>query len=176
MNKNIISLILIMFCFSTKGQELVIGDSTVVDAIKKNTSKIYNDKDKTFFYLTKKCLRQVKTYGMSITAHSKNDTINRIISISMTKNGQLSTEWYFWENKLIYAYESFEFFVEQKKNGKWKNFKDLYAWESRYYFINETLQYQKHKGKNDAINKDEVNDVLKDGNRVKDYIIQQIKK
>ena len=173
MSKSIVSLMLLLMCLSTKGQELLIGDSTVVDEIKKHTSKIYNNKDKTFFYLTKKNLRQVKTYGNNIIAHTKNDSINRIISISMTKSGQLSTEWYFWKNKLIYAYESFEFFSEQKKKSNWKNFKDLHAWESRYYFINETIKYQKHKDKKDIFKNDDANTILKDGYAIKKYIFNK---
>jgi hypothetical protein len=160
-------------CYSIKGQELLIGDATVVKAIKAKTSKIYNNKDQTYFLLTKKQLRSTKTYGINIIAHSKNDTINRIIAISFTKKGQLSTEWYFVKNKLIHAYESFEYFKERGKNSSWKNFKGLNAWESRYYFVNEEIKYQKHKGRKKQKLNSKINHVLKDGRAIINYVIQE---
>lgn len=156
-------------CYNINGQELLIGDSTIVEAIKKQTSKIYNEKDKTIFILTKRQLRSIKTYGTNIIAHSKNDTINRVVAISMTKKGQLSTEWYFTKNKLIYVYESFEFFEDKKEMSNWKNFKGFCAWESRYYFVDNQMKYQKHQGKN----KNNKNNVLKDGRALLNYITQQ---
>ncbi len=172
MNRSVILLTLILLSTVSNGQELVFGDSTVVNSIKSKTSKIYESKDKTSFYLTKKRLRKVKTYGTNIIAHSKKDTINRIIAISMTQKGQLGTEWYYWNNELIYVYESFEYFEEQEKNCKWKNFKNLCAWESRYYFVNEKLEYQKHKGKLSSIRNDLINELIKDGNSIRSYVVE----
>ncbi len=165
--------IFLFCCYSINGQELLIGDSTIVEAIKEQTSKIYDNKDKTIFLLTKKPLRDIKTYGTNIIAHSKNGTINRIIAISMTKKGQLSTEWYLSKNKFIYAYESFEFFEGQKKKSNWKNFKGFSAWEGRYYFVDNEVKYQKHKGKKGIKKKSKKNNILKDGRTIWNYVIQQ---
>lgn len=172
MNRTLILLILMFSSTISKGQELVFGDSTVVENIKSKTSEIYENKDRTSFFLTKKRLRKIKTSGIEITAHSKNDTIRRIVAISMTKNGQLGTEWYYWNNELIYVYESFEYFKEQEKKCKWKNFKNLCAWESRYYFVHEKLEYQKHKGKLSSIRDSKINELIKDGNNIRNYAIE----
>lgn len=171
MNRIAFFSILMLLCLISNAQELIVGDSTVVKNIKSKTSKIYENKDKTSFYLTNKRLRKIKTFGTNIIANFKNDTINRIVSISMTKNGQLATEWYYWNNKLVYVYESFEFFEESKKKSSWKNFKNFYAWESRYYLVDEKLKYQKHKGKRNPTNSSQINQIIKDGNNIRNYIV-----
>lgn len=168
--EKIIFAFLLIFSFNLHGQELFLGDSTGVYLIKQKTSAIYDDKDKTQFLLTKKQLRQTKTFGTSLIVHSKNDTINRVITISMTKKGQLSTEWYFSNQQLIYVYESFEFFNENKNEYTWKNFKGLTAWESRYYFINKQLKYHKHKGLKKIEAKKKENLLLKESKSILNYI------
>ncbi|MET2984645.1 hypothetical protein [Aureibaculum conchae] len=171
-------LLFFSVCYSlnTLCQELSIGDATVVDKIKTNTSQIYDTKDKTYFFLTKEPLRQTQTSATNITAHTYNDSVNRVIAISITDKGQLATEWYFLNNKLIFAFESFEYFTESDEQTGYKNFKGFEAYESRYYFVNEFIKYQKHKGRKDLDGNQEALKVLKDGNTVLKYITENIKK
>lgn len=173
--KNILFIILLSTnVYLVKGQTVTQGDSTVVDKIKVKTSWIYENKDKTSFLLTSRQLLEEKTNGISVTEHSKNGTINRIIAISFTDLGQLSAEWYFDDKKLIYSYQTFEFFNESEHLGQWKNFKGLWAWGSRYYFENEELKYYKVKGRaeNHVVNEDTI---LKDAKKILNYAKGQMK-
>jgi len=160
--------VLSLSILKVNAQEQKIGDSTVVDDIKKITSKIYDNKDKTHFFLTKSSLRQMKTFSTNITAYSKEKAINRIVAFSTLKSGILATEWYFQNNTLVYVYESFEYFDENKPKDGWKNFKGLYAWENRYYFVDEEVKYQKLKGIKSK--KRTPNDVLIEGKKMLTYI------
>ena len=175
--KNIILLTIFTFIVSgVKGQEVVFGDSTIVDKIKAKTSWIYSNKDKTYFLLTNQQLQEKYANGTSITAHSKRDTINRIITISYTEEGQLSAEWYYFGNKLIFAYQSFEYFNETEHKSDWKNFKGLWGWESRYYFTNEKLKYHKHIGRQNMEEEFNANAILNDAKKILNYTIEQTKK
>ncbi|MDY7394246.1 hypothetical protein UMM65_03265 [Aureibaculum sp. 2210JD6-5] len=91
-------------------------------------------------------MRKIQTHATNIIAHSNKSNINRVIATSTTYKGQLSTEWYFLNDKLIFAFESFEYFNKSDSQTDWNNFKGFEAWESRYYFVNDFIKYQKHKG------------------------------
>jgi hypothetical protein len=174
--KNTILLIVIIFNSSIiYGQEIVSGDSTIVFKIKEKTSWIYENKDKTNFLLTNQQLQEIQTNGTNITVQSKNGEINRIITISNTENGQLSAEWYFDDNQLIFAYQSFEYFKESEHQSEWKNFKGIWGWESRHYFIDEELKYSKHMGLKKLEIKSDKNSILITARRILNYAIGQIK-
>ena len=85
----------------------------------------------------------------------------------MTKKGQLSTEWYFFENQLIHAYETFEYFDKYSAEAQWKNFKNIYGWESRYYFSQNGGKCQKHKGRTEV-------DATKEADRIRQDGIQML--
>ena len=123
--KNLILFLCIFYSLATVGQELSIGDSTVVNSIKANTSLIYDTKDITYFFLTKEPLRQTQILATNITAHTYKGSVNRVITISITDKGQLATEWYFLNNKLIFAFESFEYFTESDEQTAYKILKNL---------------------------------------------------
>jgi hypothetical protein len=174
--RNIILIIILTFnVCSIKGQEIVYGDSTIVEKIKTQTSWIYENKDETYFLLTNQQLQEESTNGISTTAHSKSGDINRIVTISFTENGQLSAEWYFYDNKLVFVYQSFEYFNEVEQKSDWRNFKDLWGWESRYYFTNEELKYQKHKGCQNIEEKFNANSILNDAKKILNYTTGQIR-
>lgn len=153
-----------------EGQELILGDTSIVNRIRARTSEIYNRRDTTLFALTNEQLRQGRTYGIHMIGYASQDTINRVIATSMTQTGQRSTEWYFWQNQLIYAYETFEYFDEDRANARWQNFKGLHGWESRYYFIDEEIKCQKHKGRDHVAAGHEANKILEDGRRILSYL------
>lgn len=144
-------LILASFTTISYSQDVVIGDTLGVGTIKQSTSRIYAHADKTEFFLTSLPLQYQPSYGTSLTAYSKNDTINRIVAVSFTDKGVLSTEFFYEDEALIFVYETFEFFKEFKEAAIWQNFKGIDAWESRYYFILDHLICHMHIGRRDAV-------------------------
>lgn len=141
--------ILLLITLNTDGQELTFGDVKVVEEIKKKTSAIYESSDQTSFFLTSQKLIPQVTNGLSIVAYRANGKVIRVITSHMTADGQSSIEWYYDQGKLIFVYDVFEFFNESPNKGTWKNFKDLYSRESRYYFSHQKLGYHKHIGRSD---------------------------
>jgi len=175
--RNFIFIIILTFnVYIAKGQKIAYGDSTIVREIKTKTSWIYENKDETYFLLTNQQLQQEYTKGTNITAYSKDGNINRIITSSFTDDGQLSIEWYFYDNKVIFVYQVFEYFNEIGNKSDWKNFKGLSGWESRYYFKDESLKYQKHKGRKNIKEKLNVNSILDDAKKILNYTIKQTEK
>ncbi len=172
----ILLLLQIIFYTSTLGQELVFGDQSAEESIKKNTSWIYENKDETRFFLTKKRLQKIKSSSTSLVVHLLKNEVNRVITISTTKKGQKSTEWYFYNKQLIFVYDVFEYFGETKSESNWKNFKGLYGWESRYYFANEQLAFHKHKGRKEIDSDLNGNSILKDAESILKYIKQESSK
>ena len=176
MMKRIVHIVFLGFslCTYLKGQELSFGSESVVDQVKEKTSWIYENKDETHFFLTRQRLQKSAVYGLNITAHSLENKVNRLITVGTTKDGQLSTEWYFHAGQLIFVYQVFEFFDESKKKDSWKNFKGLYGWESRYYFVNGKLKYHKHKGRNDIDWQFKEGGILKAARSILNYVNAQI--
>ncbi|MEO9483794.1 MAG: hypothetical protein ABJG47_10130 [Ekhidna sp.] len=170
--KRLIFGLMLMPALCLQGQELTSGDATVVDRIKKTTSFIYENKDETFFFLTNTQLEAANTHGTSLTAHLRDGFINRAITISLTSNGQLSSEFYFDDQQLIYVYQTFEFFAEAPSRSKWKNFKGISGWESRYYFINEELNFQKHLGKEILAKEGDIHALKESANAIRRYILE----
>lgn len=127
--------------------ESFFGDENVKAAVKQQTSKIYETRDKSYFFLTKKSLQAKSTCGTDIVAHENKRQINRIITKSCTRNGRLSVEYYYENGQSIFVYEVFEYYSEKAKKDTWVNFKNIPSWESRYYFSGQTLGYHSHKGR-----------------------------
>lgn len=129
-----------------KAQEITYSDSVTVEEVKAKTRLIYDTRDHTDFVVTRKKLHISITSGLNIIAHSYQGTINRIITSGYTKDGLLSTEWYFSEGKLIHVYQTLEFFEESETKSNWKNFKNLWSAEIRLYFKNNELVFHSSKG------------------------------
>lgn len=172
----VISFILLFFTFSLASQEITFGNFSAMKKVKTKTSFIYENKDATKYYLTKKQLFHTNTKGINITIHSLNGEINRIITVSITKNGFLSSEWYFSNAKLIFSYQSFEYFDEIKNKSTWRNFKGNLGWESRFYFVDEKLTYHKHKGRKKREIYLSVNKVANDAKSVYNFCAKHIVK
>ncbi|HLF36262.1 MAG TPA: hypothetical protein VI583_18595 [Cyclobacteriaceae bacterium] len=109
MRNIIVSLIFLLVTSRGYSQEISSGDSLAAEEIKSRTSFIYSNYDKVHFILTKKKFKGT-TMGSNIYAHKKNDSLNRVVVISMTQKGMASTEYYFEKNSLIYVYRTFEYF------------------------------------------------------------------
>jgi hypothetical protein len=142
------ALLIFFHSFSFPGytQEIAMGDSSIVNPIKRKTSLIYGSQDSTVFLLTKQPLQKIKSCGTSIVVYLKNGSINQIVTSATTLQGILSAEYYFDHEQLIFSYITFEYFDEAKTIINRKNFKGLRSWESRYYFTNEKIRYQSHSG------------------------------
>lgn len=169
------TFVLLLLCHGLAGQETAHGDSSVVRLIKPITSHIYEHKDQTHFLLTSQSLQHETNSGTSITAYVWEGNINRVVTVSQNKYGQIATEWYFDKGHLIFVYQVFEYFDEWKQKGSWQNFKGLYGWESRYYFLKDQLKYQRHKGiETELTIGAEV--ILADAQRILTYVESQIRK
>lgn len=164
-------LILVLFVsFLACGQEIAIGDSSIVSAIRSKMSSIYNDKDTTFFFLTKQHLQKIKSHGISMVVYVKNDSINRVVTSATTPDGILSAEYYLDHEQLVFSYITFEYFDEVKTITTRENFKGIRSWESRYYFINEYIKYQTHSGIKGQSAIYPVSGVLSDKRSILNYI------
>ncbi len=164
----------ISFSFDLVGQDLKYGDSTIVESVRKVTSEIYETKGKTDFYLTSRLFQENVVSGTSIVAHSKNGTINRIVTSAFTDQGQLSAEWFYIDERILFSYLVFEFFAEKEPKGAWRNFKGLASWESRYYFDDDQLTYHQHKGR-DMIVESTLERIQKDAEEILKYVKSQIR-
>ena len=138
---------LMAFSCCVQADEASFGNKNMRDEVKKITSKIYETNDKTYVFLTKKSFATKSTCGTDITAYVNQKLINRIVSKTCTKKGRLAIEFYYEDEKPIFVYEVFEYFQENGKNTRWKNFKNISSWESRYYFLDKTLGFHTHKGR-----------------------------
>lgn len=172
--KKITFLFVFIYSIHLNGQTLKDGDSTVVERIRNSTSLIYGNSDKTHFFLTSKQFGLVVTYGTSLTVYEKDSSINRVVAISMTPNGQLATEYYLENKQLIYVYQAFEFFSEKEVTGNWKNFKGIASWESRYYFIDNELLFQKHIGKKELALDKFINDLHQQVQQIIEYKTERL--
>ena len=148
-----------LFTYSLLAQQINYGDSTVIQNISAKTSFVYNNHDKILFFLTKRSFVKGINHGSNITGYILKDTINRIVAISTMEKGVLSAEYFFDKTTLIYSYQNFEYFEEETPKKRWKNFKGLYGWESRYYFGNGKLKYQVHSGRNNLATVKEIDEL-----------------
>ncbi|MCW5911538.1 MAG: hypothetical protein KIT62_10710 [Cyclobacteriaceae bacterium] len=141
-----VSLFILAFPFMVNGQELSPGDSAIVKEIKAKTSQIYENSVKPNFYLTNQKLQSDKNFGLSLVAFKINDAVSRVISSCFTKQGQLSTEYFFDDGKVIFIYQTFEYFDKYSAKGTWKNFKGLTGWECRFYYLDDKLVHYEQNG------------------------------
>ena len=172
----LLAVCILAFALSSFGQEVSYGDIKVRDEIKKKTSAIYDNKDKTHFLLTKKSFGTKSKCGTEITAYSKDSKFNRIVSKSCTKQGRIATEFYFENEKPIFVYQVFEFYNERAKSDAWKNFKGLASWESRYYFVNNKLKFHRHKGRKDTSEKESGDKQKTESYKILSFIKSQVTK
>lgn len=127
-------------------QELAIRDTVIVNDINKRASFIYDNNDSALFFLTKTAFKGQPFFAAEITCYLKNKIPNRIVVVYTIDSGKLAREFYLENHKLIFCYETMEYFDKYARKKKWKNFKNLPAYESRYYFADEKIVYQKHRG------------------------------
>lgn len=168
--KKFLFFLALLLPLNTYAQEQNFGNPDVVQGIKDITSWIYENEDQTHFMLSRTKLLDELVTGTNITAYSKDGIINRVVTSGFTDQGQLSTEWYYSEGKIIFIYQVFEYFEEDQNENSWKNFKGLWGWESRYYFVNEQLEYHRHRGRNDIDVAYNGNDILSKAKGILAYV------
>jgi len=171
----LILILLLSLSFLTYGQEMAIGDSSVVSAIRGKASSIYNNKDTTLFFLTKQPLQKTTSCGISMVVYIKNDSINRVVTSATTTDGILSAEYYLDHEQLVFSYITFEYFDEVKAITTREDFKGIKSWESRYYFTNEQIKYQTHSGIKEQSAIYPASEVLNDKRSILDYIKGRMK-
>lgn len=128
------------------GQPVSTADTAVVNAIKAETARIYEAGSSPAFYLTGRQLQPYKSSGLSLIVYRNDDTVTRVISTCFTRQGQLSTEYYFSNQKIIFIYQAFEYFDTHSAKGRWTNFKGLRGWECRLYYSGEQLVHHEQNG------------------------------
>ncbi len=67
--KSALVTFIMLTALTTKAQESTFGDSLVLEAFKEEVSKIYNNSDKTYFFLTAKKFQAEVVSGTTITAY-----------------------------------------------------------------------------------------------------------
>ena len=141
------TLFLLVFAHTFSAQESSFGDESAKTRVKKKTSAIYDNKDKTHFILTSKSYGLRSNCGAEIIAYSKESKFNRIVSKTCNQDGRMAIEYYYEDEKPIFIYRVFEFYSEKAKTDSWRNFKGLASEESRYYFAENKLRFHSYKGK-----------------------------
>jgi len=162
-------LFIILFPVNNFAQELSYGDSSIVTQANENASGIYNDKDTVLFFLSKNSFIPQQIFAANICCYIKQNRPNRIVISYTTTEGLLSKEFFLVKEALFYCYETLEYFDFPENKDRWKNFKNIPAYESRYYFNNEKLLYQQHTGVN-AIPKNKEQELISEKEKLLQYI------
>ena len=152
------------------GQGLMAGDSSIVKVTQPKLSAIYDTKDTTLFFLTKRSFIDQPVCAANIVCYIKNDTPNRIVVNYTLDDGILSKEFWIDEGKLIFCYITEEYFDGYAKKAGWKNFKHLQAYESRYYLDNEKIVYEKHHGVESLMTGEINSQLMREKERLLSYI------
>lgn len=142
-------LLIALFVFPSRflfAQDTSVGDSSVVTYIHQELKDMYGKNDTTFYLLTKRQLHKITTNGTNVSIEKTDNTISRIVIISFTKSGEFAEEYLFKNGKLIFVYQTFTYFQEVPSKTKAVNFKGQRYWETRFYFTDERLKYQKTTG------------------------------
>ncbi len=145
--RNLTSCILILVSFNAFGQEITVGDTTMIREIQRKCSIIYDTKDSTIFLLTKSTFYKNAESGTNIVVNSYKGKINRIVTFTTTRTGLLGVEFYFWESQVIMIYETMEYYDEDSPKGQIRNFKNIPYWESRFYINNNKIVAHRHSGR-----------------------------
>jgi hypothetical protein len=142
-----ISLILISLCLGSFSQEkdLIIKD------IRAKFKEIndYNNYQKIVLD-NKDLMEQMTDGGGQLTAYLKNDSICKIYEWIGLSFGVHKTEYYYWDEKLFFAYCIEETFEEIKDSIDgligFDYTKLNTTFEGRYYFYNDSILDVKHTG------------------------------
>jgi hypothetical protein len=84
--------------------------------------------------------------------------------------GLFSGEYFFYKRELIFVYQTFEYFAEIQTKTEFTNFKGIKGWESRFYFDDEKLKYQRTSGLKEIYISYSGGELVNEKNRLLDFI------
>lgn len=151
-------------------QEYSLGDSSVMAEILKKLSAQYGTQDTTLHHLTKKQLLHSPVNGTEISVDIKKGAIMRVVLWAASGEGMFSEEYIFYDRKLMMVYQSFEFFLEVKTNSRFINIKGARGWETRYFFVDEKLAFQKTSGAKQTLFAYGEKELMQEKNRLIEFI------
>lgn len=130
-------------------QRRTFGDPKQKERIRKKTSAIYEKGGDWLFILTRQDLLRLNTLeGMELRAIYSDGYFTRVIAMALAEKGKYNVEFYLEKDALLFAYETFEYYLERAPPRAWRNFKGLAAWERRSYFLNSRIVYAETRGRN----------------------------
>ncbi len=140
------------------------GEKAFADSVRKITSAIFESSTDAGEALVRNTFSSSPADSVFVRWFSNpDDRLNRILTIANSPDGTLSTEWYFDHGgNPLFIYQTFEYADSLTPNGLWKNFKGLWAWESRYYMEAGNVEYQIHSGRLGVVKKSELSALLKE--------------
>lgn len=147
-------------------QSFTSGDSSIVNTTNQYLASIYGTQDTTICYLSRQQLIKIPSYGSKLFFDLKDHGIQRIGISSFTNKGELSEEYWFKNDQLIFVYQTLEYFEESRPLGYIRNFKGLVYWESRFYLEKDRLVFEKTTGIKDQGLKYQETDLYREKNRL----------
>ena len=143
----LLAMFICLMSLTVKSQELVFGDTALINDMHKKSAAIYGNNDSIVFALTKISFTIENIYAAEITCYLKNKIPNRLVVIYTTDSGLLAHEFVLENKQLIFCYESMGYFDAMTPKNSWRNFKHIAGYEARYYFVDEKLIAQIKSGK-----------------------------
>jgi hypothetical protein len=147
-------------------QSFISGDSSIANNTNRYLASIYGTQDTTIYYLSRRRLIKIPSYGSKLFFDLKDHSIQRIGISSMTGKGELSEEYWFKNNQLIFVYQTLEYFNESGALSNNRNFKGLVYWETRFYLEKNRLVFEKTTGIKDPGSKYHETDLFREKNRL----------
>lgn len=144
--KNIMSIAFFFVASICYSQETQKGDSAIAAAIDARLSELYDKYDTTAWYISKRQFQKINACGTNITYSEKSRKPVRISVVSITESGEFGEEYWFDNGNLIFVYQTFGYFNESPSLSRAVNFKGQRFWESRYYFENNSIKFEKTTG------------------------------
>jgi len=132
----------------TKSPEKTFGDPSVKETILEETREFYGKETAKAFLLTDDDVFEVNGSNTTeIEGSLVGANFVRIVASVSTKRGKYGVEYYLRDGRLVFVYETFEYFAKSAPAGAWENFRHIAAWERRSYFRTGVVAYSAAIGK-----------------------------
>jgi hypothetical protein len=132
----------------TESSEKTFGDPSLKEAILEETREFYGKETAKTFLLTNDNVLEVD--GANSTELERSlvtGAFVRIVAFISTGRGKYGVEYYLRNGRLVFVYETFEYFAKNAPAGAWQNFRHIAAWERRSYFRARVVAYSAAIGK-----------------------------
>jgi len=131
----------------TDAPEKTFGDREVEGMIQTQTREIYGKETAKVFLMTSDdVLGLGGSRGTELEGSLVGPDLVRVVATAFTKRGKYGAEYYMRDGKLLFVYETFEYFAKNAPAGAWQNFRHIAAWERRSYFWNGVIAYGSSRG------------------------------